>query len=266
MWPAIVVTVVIVLALIALAIYRVLAAKSAATKIEKGLRDQAAQHSEGIRPDMAAEIAAMESEFQKGVQALKGSAAGRSGRDALSVLALVRDDRPVGVGQDHGDPQLGAEDAGRQGGQGARRRRHAQLRLVDDQRGDPARHRRALEHRRRRPRGVAGVPRSAQEDAAQEAHQRHPAGDQRHGSAGQRGADRRAGDDAARAHRRGDRAPRDGRAGLPHHHQVRPRSRASSRPSASSRIASAARSSASACRSSASTTTTSTRSRSTSTI
>ncbi len=86
MWPAIVATVVIVLALVALAIYRVVAAKSAATKIEKGLRDQAAQHSEGIRPDMAAEIAAMESEFQKGVQALKSSSAGRSGRDALGLL------------------------------------------------------------------------------------------------------------------------------------------------------------------------------------
>ncbi len=86
MWPAIVVTVVIVLILIALAIYKLVAAKNAASKIEKGLRDQAAQHSEGIRPDMAAEIAAMESEFQKGVAALKGSAAGRSGRDALGVL------------------------------------------------------------------------------------------------------------------------------------------------------------------------------------
>ena len=45
MWPAIAATAIIVVALIALAIYRVLAAKSAATKIEKGLRDQAAQHS-----------------------------------------------------------------------------------------------------------------------------------------------------------------------------------------------------------------------------
>ena len=86
MWPAILATVVILVVLIALAIFRVLAAKSAATKIEKGLRDQAAQHSDGIRPDMAAEIAAMEAEFQKGVQALKGSAAGRNGRDAFSVL------------------------------------------------------------------------------------------------------------------------------------------------------------------------------------
>ncbi len=86
MWPAILVTVVIVLLLVGLVIFRMLAAKSAATKIEKGLRDQAAQHSEGIRPDMAAEIAAMESEFQKGVLALKSSSAGRSGRDALGLL------------------------------------------------------------------------------------------------------------------------------------------------------------------------------------
>ncbi|MGC3990631.1 MAG: hypothetical protein QM796_13310 [Chthoniobacteraceae bacterium] len=130
MWPAVLVTVVIVLILIALAIYKIIAAKNAASKIEKGLRDQAAQHSEGIRPDMAAEIAAMEAEFQKGVAALKGWAAGRSGRDALGVLPWYVMIWPVGVGQDHGDPQLGPEDAGRQGGQGARRGRHAQLRLV----------------------------------------------------------------------------------------------------------------------------------------
>ena len=86
LWPAIAVTAVIVVALIAWAIFRMLAAKSAATKIERGLREQAAQHSEGIRPDMAAEIAAMESEFQKGVAALKGSRIGRTGRDALSIL------------------------------------------------------------------------------------------------------------------------------------------------------------------------------------
>src|ERR1051325_5974089 len=85
-WPAVLVTVVIVVLLIAWAIYRVLAAKSAATKIERGLREQAAQHSEGIRPDMAAEIAAMEAEFQKGVAALKGSKMGRTGRDGLSIL------------------------------------------------------------------------------------------------------------------------------------------------------------------------------------
>src|SRR3979490_2472043 len=78
MWPAIVATAVIVVALIALAIFRMRAAARAASKIEKGLRDQAAQHSEGIRPDMAAEIAAMEAEFQKGVQALKSSSIGRS--------------------------------------------------------------------------------------------------------------------------------------------------------------------------------------------
>ena len=87
MWPAILVTVVILARVWSRS--RSIACwppRSAATKIEKGLRDQAAQHSEGIRPDMAAEIAAMEAEFQKGVAALKSSAAGRSGRDALGVL------------------------------------------------------------------------------------------------------------------------------------------------------------------------------------
>jgi type VI secretion system protein ImpL len=86
LWPAIAVTAVIVVALIAWAIFRMLAHKSAANKIERGLRDQAKQHSEGIRPDMAAEIAAMEAEFQKGVSALKGSKIGRSGRDAFGIL------------------------------------------------------------------------------------------------------------------------------------------------------------------------------------
>jgi type VI secretion system protein ImpL len=86
LWPAIVATAVIVVGLIALAIFRVIAAQKAALKIEKGLRDQAAQHAGGVRPDMAGEIAAMEAEFQKGVQALKSSKVGRSGRDALSLL------------------------------------------------------------------------------------------------------------------------------------------------------------------------------------
>jgi type VI secretion system protein ImpL len=86
LWPAVVASAVIVVGLVALALYRVMAAKKAASKIENGLRDQAARHNEGVRPDMQGEIAAMEAEFQKGVQALKSSKIGRSGRDALSLL------------------------------------------------------------------------------------------------------------------------------------------------------------------------------------
>jgi type VI secretion system protein ImpL len=86
MWPAIAATSVIVALLIAYAIYKIVAAKKAATAIERGLRDQAAKHGDNARPDLQAEIAAMEAEFQRGVQALKSSKVGRSGRDALSIL------------------------------------------------------------------------------------------------------------------------------------------------------------------------------------
>jgi type VI secretion system protein ImpL len=86
MWPAVIATVVIVGGLAALAIFRVVAARRAASAIERGLRDQAEKHNDGARPDLQAEIAAMAAEFQKGVQALKSSKIGRSGRDALSLL------------------------------------------------------------------------------------------------------------------------------------------------------------------------------------
>ncbi|HVR63529.1 MAG TPA: type VI secretion system membrane subunit TssM [Polyangia bacterium] len=86
LWPAVVTTVVIGALLAALALLKVLAARKAAAAIEEGLRDQASRQNEGMRPDLQAEIAAMESEFNKAVGALKVSKLGRSGRDALSLL------------------------------------------------------------------------------------------------------------------------------------------------------------------------------------
>jgi type VI secretion system protein ImpL len=86
MWPAVVATAVIGGGLIAYLVFRALAAGRAAAAIEKGLRDQASQHAGGARPDLQAEIAAMEAEFQKAVQTLKSSKLGRSGRDALGML------------------------------------------------------------------------------------------------------------------------------------------------------------------------------------
>src|SRR5205807_9454792 len=71
---------------VGLAIFRVLAARKAAAAIGDGLRDQASRQNEGMRPDLQAEIAAMESEFNKAVGALKGSKLGRNGRDALGLL------------------------------------------------------------------------------------------------------------------------------------------------------------------------------------
>jgi type VI secretion system protein ImpL len=86
MWPAIVVTAVIVIGLLAYVIYKLVAAQKAASAIEKSLRDQASAHAGGARPDLRGEIAAMEAEFERAVQTLKSSKLGRSGRDALGLL------------------------------------------------------------------------------------------------------------------------------------------------------------------------------------
>ena len=86
MWPAVLVTVLIVLGLAALVVFRMLLAKRAANAIERGLRDEAARAGANMRPDLAAEIEAMQAEFAKAVAALKSSKLGRSGRDALGLL------------------------------------------------------------------------------------------------------------------------------------------------------------------------------------
>jgi type VI secretion system protein ImpL len=86
LWTAVVATVVIVGGLVLFIVLRLLAAKKAAADIEKGLRDQAMQHAGGVRPDMRAEIGAMEAEFQRAVQALKSSKLGRNARDVMGML------------------------------------------------------------------------------------------------------------------------------------------------------------------------------------
>jgi type VI secretion system protein ImpL len=68
MWTAIVVTGVVAGGLAVYLLVRVLAARRAASSIERGLRDQALRQNEGMRPDLQAEIAAMEVEFQKSVR------------------------------------------------------------------------------------------------------------------------------------------------------------------------------------------------------
>ncbi|MDB4982428.1 MAG: hypothetical protein JWM82_3180, partial [Myxococcales bacterium] len=99
MWTAIVVTAVVVGGLAAYALFRVLAARRAASSIERGLRDQAMRQNDGLRPDLQAEIAAMEAEFQKSVRALKSSKLGRTGRDALGVLPWYVIIGPPGSGK-----------------------------------------------------------------------------------------------------------------------------------------------------------------------
>jgi type VI secretion system protein ImpL len=86
MWPAVVATAVIGGGLLLYLLVRALLAKHAAAAIEKGLSEQAGRLAGGIRPDQQAEIAAMEAEFARAVQTLKGSKLGRSGGNVLGLL------------------------------------------------------------------------------------------------------------------------------------------------------------------------------------
>jgi len=86
MWPAILVTALIVLGLGAYLLFKALASRKAAMAIENGLRDEASRQNAGMRPDLQVEIEAMQAEFNKAVSSLKSSKLGASGRDALGLL------------------------------------------------------------------------------------------------------------------------------------------------------------------------------------
>ena len=179
------------------------------------------QHAGGIRPDMRGEDRGDGGRVPEGGAGAQEVQARSQRARCARPAPLVRHHRAVGLGQDDGHPELRDQDAARQGREGARRGRYAELRLVDDQRGDPARHGGAVEHGGRRSRRVAGLPRPPEGDPAEEADQRRAARRQRNRSAGDGGGDRRAGRDAARAHRRAVRPAGDGDAGLSHGDQVR---------------------------------------------
>src|SRR5262245_60995678 len=72
-WIAIVATIVIILVLVTISLWGVLKARRAANKIEKALASQGAKQAANARPDMQADVNAMQSEFNKAVGALKGS-------------------------------------------------------------------------------------------------------------------------------------------------------------------------------------------------
>jgi type VI secretion system protein ImpL len=99
LWPAIVVTAVIVLGLVAYVVIRMLAAQKAAAKIESALDEEAERQQGTMRPDQIAEIKAMSAEFRKAVSALKASKLGRSGRDALGMLPWYVIIGPPGAGK-----------------------------------------------------------------------------------------------------------------------------------------------------------------------
>ncbi|HXU81316.1 MAG TPA: type VI secretion system membrane subunit TssM [Polyangia bacterium] len=99
MWPAIVVTAVIVLGLVAFVVVKMLASKKAAAKLESALDEEAERQQGSMRPDQIAEIKAMSAEFRKAVAALKASKLGRSGRDALGMLPWYVIIGPPGAGK-----------------------------------------------------------------------------------------------------------------------------------------------------------------------
>ena len=123
-------------------------------------------------------------------RAVRGSGRGaqaEEGRPPEPVRpAVVRDHRRPGIGQDDGAcqfrPAFSARAAHRQG-RAARRRRHAQLRLVVYRRGGVPRHRGPLHDAglrcQRRQRGLARVPRAALQVPQAPSGQRRPGRDQR---------------------------------------------------------------------------------------
>ncbi|HEY0709688.1 MAG TPA: type VI secretion system membrane subunit TssM [Polyangia bacterium] len=95
-WP-IVATVVVVGGLVAFALVRWLLARRAAGRIENALTRGA--DDDGLRPEVRAQIQAMQAEFNRALQTLKSSKAGRSGKSALSALPWYVIIGPPGSGK-----------------------------------------------------------------------------------------------------------------------------------------------------------------------
>jgi type VI secretion system protein ImpL len=93
------VTLVVALALGGWVGYQAFRARRAARELERGLAAQALDQAKHARPDLQAETAQMQAEFQKAVQALKSSKLGRSGVDALYALPWYVIVGPPGSGK-----------------------------------------------------------------------------------------------------------------------------------------------------------------------
>lgn len=101
MWIAIVSTAVIVAILLTIVLVKLIRAKKAAKDIEKALQAQAAAHAASARPDLRAEVDAMQNEFLKAVSALKSSklSGGKRGAEALYALPWYMIIGPPGAGK-----------------------------------------------------------------------------------------------------------------------------------------------------------------------
>lgn len=101
MWIAIVATAVVVAILVTLVVFKVVKAKKAAREIEKALQAQAQAQAASARPDLKADIEAMQGEFLKAVAALKSSklGGGKRGAEALYALPWYMIIGPPGAGK-----------------------------------------------------------------------------------------------------------------------------------------------------------------------
>jgi type VI secretion system protein ImpL len=96
-WMPMLATVVVVGGLLTLAVVRWLLARRAAGKIESALTRGA--DDDGLRPEVRAQIQAMQAEFNRALQTLKSSKTGRTGKSALSSLPWYVIIGPPGSGK-----------------------------------------------------------------------------------------------------------------------------------------------------------------------
>lgn len=96
----VVATVIIVAVLLTIVIVRLVRAQQSARAIEQALQAQAAAHAASARPDLKADIDAMQAEFLRAVQALKGSKlGGKQSGNALYALPWYMIIGPPGSGK-----------------------------------------------------------------------------------------------------------------------------------------------------------------------
>jgi type VI secretion system protein ImpL len=97
-WIGIVGTVVVIAVVLTIVLVKWWRARRAAQQLENALAAQAAQHAKTARPDLQAEIAEVQAEFQKAIAALKASNVG-GGKDALYKLPWYVIVGPPGAGK-----------------------------------------------------------------------------------------------------------------------------------------------------------------------
>ncbi|MFO0613071.1 MAG: type VI secretion system membrane subunit TssM [Polyangiaceae bacterium] len=85
-WLTIVIIAVVVLGVGGLYLYRFIAGRRAAKKLEKALADQGVQQANNARPERRAEIQELQKQLQGGINALKTSKLGRGGKSGAAAL------------------------------------------------------------------------------------------------------------------------------------------------------------------------------------